>query len=103
MISFMITHYNTEISVQELAKSCNLSPSRFMHLFKEHTGQSCSAYLQSLRISNSLSLLTSTQLSITEICLQVGYSDPLYFSRVFTKHTGISPKKYREEAARNFY
>ncbi len=94
-ISFITMNYNMEISTWELATSCNLSESRFMHLFKERVGHSPHSYQQTLRINNSLTLLASTQLSITDISMQIGYTDPLYFSRVFKKHTGMSPKQYR--------
>ncbi len=95
-ISFITTHYNTEISIQELADSCGLSQSRFMHVFKEKTGQSPHAYQQMLRINNCMTLLASTQLSVMDVGALNGYTDPLYFSRIFKKHVGMSPKEYRK-------
>lgn len=99
--AFITTHYNTDISIQELSDSCNLSQSRFMFLFKEKVGQSPHAYQQMLRIHNCMSLLTSTQLSITDICMLSRYTDPLYFSRIFKKHIGMSPKQYRDSFMQN--
>ncbi len=96
-VSFITTNYNTEISIQELADSCNLSQSHFMALFKEKTGQSPHAYQQTLRINNCMTLLASTQLSVSDIGMLSGYTDPLYFSRVFKKYVGVSPKEYRKK------
>jgi len=50
-----------------------------------------------LRIESAKSLLISSHLSVSQISEQVGYPDPLYFSRVFKKSTGMSPKEYREK------
>lgn len=55
------------------------------------------AYQQTLRIQNCKVLLTSTQLSVAEISEQAGYNDPLYFSRIFKKRVGVSPKVYRAQ------
>lgn len=96
-VTFITSNYNTEINVSELATSCNLSRSRFMYLFKEQTGMAPHTYQQTLRIRNSISLLTSTNLSIAEISSQCGYQDPLYFSRIFKKYEGCSPREYREQ------
>jgi len=95
-VTFITTHYNTEINIQDLAASCNLSQSRFIHLFKKQTGMAPHAYQQMLRIKNSMTLLTSTNLNISEISRMSGYPDPLYFSRIFRKQTAMSPRQYRQ-------
>ena len=96
-ITFITMHYNTDINIKELASSCNLSQSRFMYLFKEQTGMAPHAYQQTLRIKNSMTLLTSTKLKIVEVGKQCGYEDSLYFSRIFKKLVGVSPKEYRRQ------
>ncbi len=95
-IRFITTHYNTDITIEELAKSCNLSESRFAHLFKAEIGTSPHLYQQELRINNAKLLLSSTKLSVSEICTQSGYTDPLYFSRIFKRKVGLSPMEYRK-------
>ncbi len=95
-IELITSNYCTNISVEELASYCNLSKSRFLHLFKKITQTSPVAFQQELRIDNAKLLLSSTQLSISDISFRCGYDDPLYFSRLFKKKTGISPKEYRK-------
>lgn len=96
-ITYIISHFNCKLQIDELAEFCNLSSSHFMHLFKEQTGTSPLAYQQTLRIKQAKSYLVTSSMSINEIAEQIGYSDPLYFSRVFKKITGLSPKDYRQK------
>ena len=74
-----------------------LSQSRFMYLFRERFGMAPKEYQTNLRIGNAKTLLITTRLPISEVGAMSGYSDPLYFSRVFKKHTGQSPKQYRQQ------
>lgn len=99
-ITYITANYNTEIHIKDLADSCNLSLSHFMYLFKEETGMTPLAYQQTLRIKDTMSALISSKVSITEIAAQVGYQDPLYFSRVFKKIVGMSPREYRIQNTR---
>lgn len=96
-VSFITTHYNTDISVSELAAYCNLSQSHFISLFKKQTGMAPHTYQQTLRLKNAMTLLTSTVLDISDIGIMCGYQDPLYFSRLFRKHVGLSPSSYRQQ------
>ncbi len=96
-ISYVTTNYNKEITSKELSTLCNLSTSRFLHLFKEYAGISPKAYQQSLRINFSKSLLVSTNLTISEISLSVGYADALYFSKIFKNTVKMSPTEYRKK------
>lgn len=100
-ISFIVTHYTSEISIEDMAASCNLSKSRFLYLFKERVGTSPHAYQQTLRIDNSKHLLATTNLPIADISRISGYQDPLYFSRLFKKNTGVSPLQYRKILHKN--
>ena len=97
-ISFITENPHIPLNIKELAKECNLSESRFMHIFKEIMGVSVHTYQQSLRINNCKVLLTETNMKISDIAHQSGYDDPLYFSRIFKKITGVSPRSYRNNS-----
>lgn len=101
-VAFITSHYNTDISIQELAASCHISQSHFISLFKKQTGMAPHVYQKTLRLKNAMSLLVSTQLSISDICTMSGYQDPLYFSRLFRKQTGMSPMAYRKKNSNAF-
>jgi transcriptional regulator GlxA family with amidase domain len=60
-------------------------------------GISPSAYRQGLRIDNAKNLLSSTELPISEVGILCGFSDSLYFSRIFRQKTGCSPTEYRRK------
>lgn len=83
--------------VQDLADTFHLSSSRFIHRFTEHMGVSPMTYLIGLRMTQAEYLLTHTSLSVKEIAGQVGYKNPLYFSKVFKDHTKESPTTFRKK------
>lgn len=60
-------------------------------------GEPPQSYLNRTVIEKAKTLLEDTALSVGEIALKLGFTDPLYFSRLFKKHCGISPKSYREK------
>lgn len=92
-------HYmDANLSLNEVAAQVNLSPSHFSTVFSQETGQTFKEYLTEVRIRRAKELLRSTTLKSFEISYQIGYSDPHYFSYVFRKHTGLSPKEYRLQA-----
>lgn len=77
-----------------MAKFCSLSPYYFAHQFKAVTGIAPVQYLNRLRIEKAKELLLTEDLSVSEAATLVGYRDPLYFSKVFKKATGSSPKSF---------
>jgi len=95
VITYMYENYNRKITVSELAGRCNLSMYRFIHKFKEATGLTPIEFLTKIRMDEAKYLLSNSQLNISEIASIVGYDDPLYFSRVFKKATGLSPRYYK--------
>ena len=90
------THYNTDINIEKYSESRGLSNCWFIQCFKEITGFSPLQYILKLRIANAQSLLENTDYTIAEIANTVGYTNSLYFSRLFHKHIGVSPKEYRK-------
>ncbi len=89
-------NYQRDLSLDELSKELDISPYYFSKLFKEETGSNFLEYLTGLRIGRAKELLKDQTLSMKEICAQVGYSDPNYFSRIFKKNVGYTPTEYRE-------
>jgi two-component system response regulator YesN len=88
-------HYRKELSMEQAADYVNLSPFYFSKLFKKHVGETFIDYLTRLRIEEAKELISNELLSLKEVCYEVGYNDPNYFSRVFKKVAGMSPTEYR--------
>jgi len=89
-------HYNEDIQIKDYAKSRSMSVSWFLRNFKEFVGKPPAQYLLTLRMNNAVSLLETTDYNVTEISAIIGYDNPLYFSRLFKKHKGVSPSEYRK-------
>ncbi|WP_216639002.1 AraC family transcriptional regulator [Flammeovirga sp. SJP92] len=88
-------HTFSNLSLEELAKLCHLSLSSFKREFQKVYEETPSKYLSSQRIKKAKELLQSTSLPINEIAYDLGYNDPLYFTRIFKKKEGISPSQFR--------
>lgn len=93
---YIKTNYGKPITLEDLSMELNLSPQYFSKLFKEETGENFIDYLTGIRIKIAKDLLKRDDLSIKEICYQIGYNDPNYFSRIFKKIVGVTPTEYRE-------
>ena len=89
-------HYNEPISIQEYAESRNMSVCWFQRNFKQIVKHTPMQYLLTIRVNNATSLLETTNYGLAEIATIVGYEDPLYFSRLFRKIKGVSPRDYRK-------
>ncbi len=87
--------YHRDLRVPDLAKMENLSNSRYVALFREQNGISPMGYIVGLRIRTACELLQGTDMTVKQIAYQVGYEDPFFFSKLFKKHTGVSPSAYR--------
>lgn len=92
----MHTNFASNMPMQYYANICNLSESRFSHIFKEQTGESPMSYILNIKIESAKELLENTDLSILQISEMVGMQSQNYFSRIFKKYTSYSPLKYRE-------
>lgn len=88
-------NYHLQITVDDIAKSVNLSGSYFSKLFKESTEISPYEYLLSVRLEKAKELLHKTNLSISQIAFQTGFNSDANFIYFFKKQTGLSPLKFR--------
>lgn len=86
---------SNKISVSQLAEFCHCSESYLSRIFKRRTGVNINMYINKVRVEQAKNNLIYTHDSIAEIALSVGFSDPNYFSRVFTQIIGISPSEFR--------
>lgn len=87
-------YWKTSITVSDIVNVVNIERSYLFRLFKDATGMSVSNYLTVCRIQRACELLKSSNLSIKSIACSVGYSDPMYFSKVFKKATSYPPSEY---------
>jgi AraC family transcriptional regulator of arabinose operon len=97
VIKLMHIKYNENHPISFYAKECNLSLYRFMHKFKALTGLAPLEYLTRIRVDIAKNLLLNSSLNISDVSSIIGYENPLYFSRVFKKETGISPRFYNKQ------
>lgn len=88
-------HLHRPFSVAGLARQAGCSPSHFAARFKAATGQSPIDFLLRLRMERAAWLLRNGDQPVETIARQVGYEDPAYFSRRFTRHHGCPPRAYR--------
>lgn len=91
-------NFSKEIEIDRYAKGLHMSTCWFIRSFKQSIGMPPRKYLTSIRVSKARELLESTDYGVGEIGNIVGYENPLYFSRIFKKQTGISPAEYRKAA-----
>lgn len=96
-IDFLSKKIHTTLTLNEIAGEVNLSPSHFSARFKKTTGFSPIEYFNHLKIQKACQFLIFTKLRIREIGLELGWDDPYYFSRLFSKVMGMSPNEYREK------
>ncbi|QHW31361.1 response regulator [Paenibacillus rhizovicinus] len=100
-IEYIETNYaNDKMSLQELCRHVLMSSSYFSLVFKQNTGETFVEYLTGVRIAKAKELLQSTGMKFYEIAEQVGYADPNYFSILFKKRVGMTPKDYRDRLAK---
>ena len=95
-VTYFNENYNRDINIEEYAASKGMSVSWFIRSFKKFTGSTPMQFIVALRVNNAQVLLETTNYSINEISKIVGYDNQLYFSRLFHKLKGFSPREYRE-------
>ena len=95
-IQFMRDNVEKRLYLEELAQMANLSVTHYSALFKERTGFSPMDYFIRMKIQQASQVLGTTQNTVQDICQELGYDDPYYFSRIFKKVMGKAPTSYRK-------
>jgi len=96
ILDYCERHYTEKVSLDTISSSLFLSKYYISHLFGDQLGINFTGYINSLRIEEAVKLLTTTEISVTDICFIVGFSSIRTFNRVFNDRIGVSPKEYRE-------
>jgi AraC-like DNA-binding protein len=91
--------FRDELDIEALAKVALVSPAHFIRRFKATFGETPHRYLQRRRVERAMFLLRNSETSVTEICMEVGFSSLGTFSRTFTEIVGESPTLYRARGA----
>ncbi|MBO2517034.1 MAG: hypothetical protein CW338_07145 [Clostridiales bacterium] len=86
---------NPNITLISVAEHIHMSPAHFSTVFSQTVGKPFIAYLTSLRIEKAKELLASGDMKLSDIAMEIGYNEPNYFSHVFRKAEGMTPKEYR--------
>ncbi|MBE7042338.1 MAG: helix-turn-helix transcriptional regulator [Ruminococcaceae bacterium] len=95
MVDYIDKHYmDCNISLMQLADLFSYTEKYLSHLFKKNMNQSFKTYLNNLRIQYACELIENNNTSIAQISALCGYSDSLYFSKVFKKFKGMTPREY---------
>lgn len=100
--AYIREHYMLDLSLDFLAKTFGKTSNQFSYLFFTYKNIRPIQYVISCRVSAACDLLSKSDLPVYEVARRVGYEDPLFFSRLFKKHVGCSPKQFRAACGNNY-
>ena len=94
-LRFMTDNYSEHLELAQVARAVQLSPSYFSTLFRQVVGVSFREHLCRIRVEESKRLLLSTDYSLTDIAVAMGFPDQSYYCKVFKRIVGLTPSKFR--------
>jgi AraC family transcriptional activator of pobA len=94
-------HFREHLSVRDYAHRLAVTPTHLSRVMRAATGRPASAAIEERLLREARRNLAYSHLSISEIAYQLGYQDPAYFSRVFSRGTGFSPRAFRTRLDRH--
>ena len=95
-IRYFNENYKKDINIEAYAKTLHISPCWFNRRFKQITKMTPLQYILATRIANAKMLLETKGYNVTETAYEVGFHNALYFSKLFSKHTGMTPSAYKK-------
>lgn len=98
MVSYICQHYEEKLSLDDIARAGNVGRSKCCSVFRRNLGQSPIDFLNHYRLKVSCHLLTTTDMSITQIAFACGFAHLSYYSKLFLRNYGCTPGEYRKTA-----
>ncbi|MCE5173665.1 PocR ligand-binding domain-containing protein [Paenibacillus profundus] len=93
---YIYTHKSENVKLADMAALCHVSPSYFSRIFTKETGENFSVFIPRLKMEWAKQILETTDLSISQISNELGFSEPSYFIKTFKKFERITPARYRQ-------
>ena len=94
---YVMEHYKERITLGQAAEALNISQGYLSTAFKKQSGESFTNYVSAIKIEKAKELIASHQYMMYEVSDLLGFDTPFYFSKVFKKVTGMSPKEYEAQ------
>ena len=101
VMNYMMDNYKQKIELDEIADLVNLNRSSFCRYFKNKTHKTCSQFLNEIRIANACKLLITGEMTISQICYEIGYNNISHFNRQFKLINGLTAKEYTRNYLKN--
>ena len=101
VMSFLMEKYTQEINLEEIASLVHLNKSSFCRYFKSRTHKTCFQFLNEIRIAHACKLLINSNITISEICYEVGYNNISHFNRQFKLITSLTAREYVKKYLRS--
>lgn len=95
---YLSAYFNRQITIQDAAVAACMSGNHFLRSYKQLFGRSPHQYLTERRLQEARKMLRTTNLTVTEICMEAGFQSPSSFSLLFSKWYGISPIAFRKKS-----
>lgn len=93
---YIHSHYDRDLSLEELAKAVYVHPHYLCRMFKKETGENLNKYIKAFRMEKARQLLRETPMKVSAICKAVGYQNLSYFCQNFREFYGTSPERFRK-------
>lgn len=94
-MNYIADNVSESLTLEELAKRCNMSCSYYSTLFKKITGMSPGVYIIERRLETALELLETTDYNISQIAVKCGFNDITNFNKIFKKYIKVTPREYK--------
>ena len=97
MIAYIYQHYADKITLADIAQSGGVCRSKCCEIFRNYLGKTPIAFVNDYRLQVGMNLLSDATRTVTEIAFACGFNSPSYFSELFLRTKGCTPRSYREE------